>query len=305
VSGEVIDVLAGINEILEEDQPIVEIDPRDTELALKRARAELESATQNVEAGGEKVISAQARVAEARADLVYDQRQTARILSLYKSGIKSNADADRARARLAQAEARVAAAKAELESARQQLGIEGEDNPHIRAAASALSAARLDLARTTVRAPSRGVITNLRVEVGHVAAAGQPIATFISARDVWIEAYMRENSLGRIDPGDPVDLVLDVAPGRVFAGEVVSVGAGIRFGPGESPGQLPSIEPTSGWLRNAQRFPVIIRFADDEAMGLRREGGQADVMVYTGRVWPLNALGWLWIRLVSLLSYAY
>ena len=35
-------------------------------------------------------------------------------------------------------------------------------------------------------------------------------------------------------------------------------------------------------------------------------GGQADVQIYTqSSNWILNSLGWLWIRLMSLLSYAY
>ena len=61
----------------------------------------------------------------------------------------------------------------------------------------------------------------------------------------------------------------------------------------------------SGWLREAQRFPVIITFDDDSAKGLRRLGGQADVIVYTGNNWIVNPLGWIWIRILSLFSYVY
>ena len=70
-------------------------------------------------------------------------------------------------------------------------------------------------------------------------------------------------------------------------------------------GELPTITESSGWLRDSQRFPVIIKFVDDASRGLRRVGGQADVMIYTGDRTLLNALGWLWIRLMSVLSYVY
>ena len=42
---------------------------------------------------------------------------------------------------------------------------------------------------------------------------------------------------------------------------------------------------------DTQRFPVIIKFSDDKSKGLRREGGQADVLVYTSNNWIFNPLG--------------
>jgi multidrug resistance efflux pump len=44
---------------------------------------------------------------------------------------------------------------------------------------------------------------------------------------------------------------------------------------------------------------------DVGASGARLEGGQADVVIYTGNNYPLNAIAWLQIRLMSLLSYLY
>ena len=84
------------------------------------------------------------------------------------------------------------------------------------------------------------------------------------------------------------------------------MGLGVSKGPNGSLGALPTIEGKSGWLRDPQRFPVIIKFTDDEAGRLVRIGGQAYVIVYTGSSnFILNTMGWLWIRLVSVLSYAY
>ena len=84
-----------------------------------------------------------------------------------------------------------------------------------------------------------------------------------------------------------------------------SIGWGVSEGPNASLGVLRTIEGKSGWLRDAQRFPVIIKFVGDIERGRRRVGGQADVVIYTGDNTILNALGWFWIRLMSILSYAY
>ena len=93
------------------------------------------------------------------------------------------------------AEAQVQRAQASLEQARQALGPKGADNPQIRDALAALEQARLDLARTTLRAPGDGVVTNLQLNIGQFAAAGQPALTFLDARLVWLQAFVRENSL--------------------------------------------------------------------------------------------------------------
>ena len=70
-------------------------------------------------------------------------------------------------------------------------------------------------------------------------------------------------------------------------------------------GELARVEGNSGWLRDAQRFPVVIHFDDTSSYGHRRLGGQADVQIYTSGNIFVNALGWLWIRLLSILSYVY
>jgi hypothetical protein len=48
---------------------------------------------------------------------------------------------------------------------------------------------------------------------------------------------------------------------------------------------------------------VTIVFDEDEAKGLRRVGGQVDVMVYTQESSMMNLFGKFWIRLVSWFSY--
>ena len=117
-----------------------------------------------------------------------------------------------------------------------------------------------------------------------------------------MRADMRENNLGRLRVGDPAEIALDVAPGQVFAGHVTSISAGVQTGQ-QARGALPTSEQAQGWLQDPQRFPVIVRFDDDEAVGYRRAGGRASVIVYTGSNPLINFVGRLRIRLTSLFSY--
>ena len=136
-------------------------------------------------------------------------------------------------------------------------------------------------------------------------AAGHPLMTLISAADTWIQADMRENNLLHLAPGNPVEFVLDVAPGRIFRGKIRSVGVGVSTGQGTSPGDLPVVQGAQGWLRDPQRFPVLISLDGDVPADLLRTGGQVDVMVYTGNRPFLNTLARWRIRLAAWLSYVW
>jgi multidrug resistance efflux pump len=305
VSGRVVGVNVIKDQVVEPGHVLMEINPSDYQLAVQSAEAALELAGQEIGAGTATVTTAQAKLVEAITNLEHAQTQSARVYELEKKQVMSKAEGDKARAVVKQVKAQVDSARAELEKAKQSLGVQGEANPRIRSAIADLKKAQLDLSRTTIKAPSKGGITNLQVEEGYYASAGVPLMTFIEFDNVWIQANMRENNIANIEPGDPVDIVLDVAPGKVFKGKVSSVGFAVDTATTGEVGGLATIENKTGWLRDAQRFPVIIVFDDDSAQGLRRLGGQADVLVYTSNNWIINPLGWLYIRLLSWLSYVY
>jgi multidrug resistance efflux pump len=153
------------------------------------------------------------------------------------------------------------------------------------------------------------VITDLRADVGQYANAGAPVMTLIAIHDVWVDAQLTENNLAHLRVGSPVELVLDAAPGRVYEGRIRSIGLGVSSGQAPPPaGQLPTIQNNRDWLRQAQRFPVIIEFQPGQAEELRdyvRIGGQVDVMAFSDESAILRLLGKAFIRLMSWLSYAY
>ena len=175
-----------------------------------------------------------------------------------RKGVYAKAREDRAKAEIEAAEATVREAEAELEKAKEQLGPQGADNPELREAVAALEKAKLDLLRTSVVAPSDGVVTNLQLTLGQFAGVGQSVLTFIDARDVWFSANFRENSLESISPDALVEIVLDVFPGRVFDGKVENVGWGVAQGAVDPATGLPKISAPVGLTRTPQRFPVRI-----------------------------------------------
>ena len=131
------------------------------------------------------------------------------------------------------------AAEADLRRAQETAGERGDKNAQLLSARSAIEKAELDLKRTKVVAPARGLVTDLRTDVGQFAQAGAPAMTLIAIHDLWISADMTENNLGNIKPGDEVAIVLDVMPGEVLKGRVRSVGSGVSPGKQAQPGTLP------------------------------------------------------------------
>ncbi|RON81235.1 HlyD family secretion protein [Pseudomonas fluorescens] len=312
VAGRVIRVNVRNNQDVKAGDILFELDPQPLQIAVDRAKADLESTRRQVGASTAGIASAQASLRAAQANELKARQDNQRLEGLYKQdpGTVSVRLLEVSRANREQAVAQVAAARAEVQRAQEQEGGNTETNAQLRSAAAALAKAELDLANTRIGARSAGLITDLRTDVGQFAAAGSPVMTLIAIHDVWISADLTENNLGRVQPGTPVSIVLDALPGQVLDGQVRSVGYGVSVGQTPAPGTLPSIQNSRDWLRPAQRFPVIIEFTDEAKKRLIdsraiRAGGQAEVMAFPSEGNLLNPLGRLFVGLMSWLSYAY
>jgi multidrug resistance efflux pump len=310
VAGKVLAVHVKNNDDVERGQPLFEIDPTQYQIALQKCRSDYESVRHSVNASVATVEAARASLQAAQANRVKADKDATRQEALYAEdrGAISVRRLEIAQATRIEAQSKEQAAEADLRKAQEAAGDAGDNNAQLRSARSAIEKAELDLARTKVVAPARGLVTDLRTDVGHFVQAGAPAMTLIAIHDLWIDADMTENNLGNIEPGNEVAIVLDVLPGEVLKGRVRSIGYGVSSGqPAAPPGTLPTIQNSRDWLRQAQRFPVAIEFDPSDAERLRKVhiGGQAEVMVFTGHNFLMNMLGAVYIRLRSWLSYLY
>ena len=309
VAGKVIAVHVRDNDDVERGLALFDIDPSQYRIALQRSRSDYESVRRSVNASAAAVESARASLLAAEANRVKADQDAVRHERLYAEdpGAISVRRLEIAQATRIEARSREKAAEAELRRAQEAAGASGDDNAQLQSARAAVEKAELDLSRTRVVAPARGLVTDLRTDVGHFAQAGAPAMTLIAIHDLWISADMTENNLGNIEPGNRVAIVLDVLPGEVLQGHVRSVGSGVSSGQPAKAGSLPTIQNSRDWLRQAQRFPVAAEFDPAERSRLRyaRVGGQAEVMVFTGDNFLMNLLGAGYMRLMSLLSFLY
>jgi multidrug resistance efflux pump len=304
VGGRVIGVDVADNAHVDVGQVLFRIDPRAFELAVAEAQAQVEQIGQTLGASTAAVESAQARVVKEAAELDNVQAQTERVFELVKRGVYSAAKADTARAAQDAARAVLTASQADLAKAREELGPKGADNPQLKAALATLERARLNLLYTTVKAPADGLVSNLQLATGQFLGAGQAALSFIDLSTVWVSADFKENSLEYMSTSDRAELVFDSLPGAIFKAHVENIGWGVSQNSVDPNTGLPTIKNATGWVRDPQRFPVRLIVDETPPPGSVRVGSQVNVVVYTGNNPVTNALGAVFIRLISILTYA-
>ncbi|NYD89946.1 efflux RND transporter periplasmic adaptor subunit [Sphingomonas melonis] len=186
-------------------------------------------------------------------------------------------DRPRYRLAVAQAEAAVAAQRVQLAQARREaqrnrtLGdlvageVREQGDARVAQLATALSqaqialaTARLNLARTEVRASVAGTVSNLDLRPGDYATAGHPEFAIIDRGSLHIIGYFEETKLPRVHVGDPVRVRL-MGDDRVIAGHVQSIAGGIEDRDRSAGANLlANVNPTFSWVRLAQRIPVRV-----------------------------------------------
>lgn len=309
VSGQIQKVYVKDNQRVEPGDRLFELDPEPYDIALSKARSDYETVLSSVKANSETIVAAKAGLQAATAAYQNAAKDAERQERLYREdpGTISVRRLEVAQATRETARSSMAAAAADVRRATEAAGLAGENNSQLLSARSAVKKAELDRKNTVVVATNRGLVTDLRTDIGQFLGAGAPVMTLVAINDVWISADMTENNIGNVKPGAEVAILLDSMPGHIFTGQVRSIGYGISASQSQPAGVLPTVDNNRDWLRQAQRFPVKIAFSKDDfppAEGLR-VGGQADVLVYANGSGLMSFLGSIYIRLMSLFSYIY
>ena len=235
-----------------------------------QAAAQVGSARAKLASRGADIAQARARLAEANAGLERARVELARREALAGSGAVSGDELSAARAAYATARAsrdlaaagivsaQATSASADSDVAASEALVRGTDiatAPDVAASRARLAGARLGLARTVIRAPIDGVVTNRQVQVGQRIAAGAPIMTLVPVASAYVDANFKESQLRGVKPGQRVKLTSDYYGGSVvFHGRVV----GFSGGTGAAFALIPAQNATGNWVKVVQRLPTRI-----------------------------------------------
>lgn len=147
-------------------------------------------------------------------------------------------------------------------------------------AEAALGVAKLNLARTEVRSPVNGHVTNLLVHRGDYATAGHPMVALVDSDSFYVAGYFEETKLRHIKIGDRVSIRL-MAYSEPLTGHVDSVARAITDRDNALGNDLiANVNPTFSWVRLAQRIPVRIAI-DDVPKGIVLSAGMTATVVVT------------------------
>jgi len=258
VPGRVVGVFVHDHEFVRRGALLFALDPTPYRIAVEAAEAALARAVSTVHTEEADVRAARAALVLARATLANTVKQARRAARLIKSGDITRSRYDDAMTALAVARARVALAQAQLRAALNRLVAPIPRNPLWRQARSALARARWRFAQTEVHAGCSGIVTNSSLRAGDVLAAGQSPFDIVCTRRWWVTANYKETDLSRIRVGQPARVHIDMYPGVLFRGRVLSIApaAGTAFS------LLPPENATGNWVKVTQRVPVRVLLTD-------------------------------------------
>lgn len=78
--------------------------------------------------------------------------------------------------------------------------------------------------QSVFRAPIDGIVVRKQGNIGEVASPGQTLAMVIDPSKLYITANIEETKLGKLKPGQKVDITIDQFSGEKFTGKVKYVG---------------------------------------------------------------------------------
>jgi membrane fusion protein (multidrug efflux system) len=181
------------------------------------------------------------------------QHQVDRRATTQESIDSSTSQQQNAAANLKSAKAQVAIANLAPEQVQQALNAVSERQAAVQQAQAQLDQANLNLSYTEVRAPSDGFVTQRTVQLGSYLSVGQVMFLLVTP-EIWITANFKESQIGRMRPGDKVNIKVDAYSGFKLEGHVQSIqyGSGARFS------AFPAENATGNFVKIVQRVPVKI-----------------------------------------------
>ncbi|AFY75068.1 multidrug resistance efflux pump [Synechococcus sp. PCC 7502] len=253
-----------------------------------------EAALAQAESG---VRAVQAQLTEVETNLVKAQLDYQRYAQLFEAGATPKQQLDTAKASyevlvaqrsmvreqiqqskalVIQAQKNLSNAQAKLESSQgglqqanatsQQIVVNQQQYQAALAAISQAQAqvknAQLQLSYTTIAAPVAGKIGNKTVEIGQRVQPGQTLLSVVQEQP-WIIANFTETQLGKMHPGEEVEIKIDAFPNHAFKGKV----DGLAPASGADFALLPPDNATGNFTKIVQRIPIKIVFELESIRG--------------------------------------
>jgi len=293
VSTSVQRVLVREGDAVKAGQLLVVLDDTDARAQAARAQAQLTGAQADLNAserGGnqEEVLNVEAQLVKARTDRDSAQRNLDTLKQLEKQGAASAGEVLEAQNALARADAQLNFLKQ-----KQTKRYSNQELDRVKAqrteAQATYDAAQNVLAKSNVRAPFDGIVYSLPVKQGSFVAAGDLLLQLADLRKVMVRAFVDEPDVGRLAPGDPIEVTWDAVPGRIWRSRVTAIPSTVRLRGSRNVGETTSIVDNTDLklLPNINVGVTIVAAEHDSVLVVPREA----VRMEDGRPYVLQIAG--------------
>jgi HlyD family secretion protein len=249
VSGRVLRVAVNEGQTVVKDQVLAELDRSEFQSRYDQAKATLDKSSRNLEQLStmldiytktlpEEVKRAESSVANAGYVMDDARKNNERYEQLFRRSVTSEKERDAmklnydtAKTRLAEGEAvlkqaqinlkKIDATRQDMEAARSQVHM----------SRAALDQADIQMQYTQLKAPIAGTITSRNVEPGEVVTTGREVLTLADLSRVDLKIFVDETEIGKVKPGQKVEVRVDTFPGKVYTGYVSFVSPEGEFTP--------------------------------------------------------------------------
>jgi HlyD family secretion protein len=238
-------VLVKEGERVRKGQLLVVLDDADARAQAARGQTQLKAAQADLSAaerGGtqEEVLSLQAQLVKAGADRDAAQHNLDALKKLEQQGAASAGEVRAAQDALATADAQLTFLRQKQTKRYSNAELARVEAQRTEAQAN-YDAAQDVLAKSNVRAPFDGIVYSLPVKQGGFVAAGDLLLQMADLRKVLLRAFVDEPDVGRLAPGDPIEITWDAVPGRVWRATVTALPSTVKLRGSRNVGETTSI----------------------------------------------------------------
>ena len=263
-------------------QLLLQLDDADIRSQAAKAQAQVKAAQSDqssLKTGGtqEEVLTLNSQLTKARSALDIAQRNLDALRRLQQEGAASAGEVRQADEKVKNEQSDITLLEQKKKDRYSQPEVakiqsQGEE------AQAAYEAAEDALRKSNVRAPFDGVVYTLPVKQGAFVAAGELLLQEADLSRVLVRAFVDEPDVGRLQPGQKVEVTWDALQGRTWTGAVSTVPASVKLRGNRNIGETTCTIDNHDFklLPNVNVGVTIVVAKQDNVLTLQRDALRTD-----------------------------
>ncbi len=225
VSGQIVELYVKEGDSVKAGQLLAKINPDAYLSSVERGNASVNNARSQASSSAAQIETQRAQIEQIQANLSNATKIHARNTELRNQGVISQADFDASQANVNALQANLKSAQSTLNSAIQQ---SKAADFSVKSAEASLKELQTSLSRTSIYAPSSGIISKLNVEqgervVGTIQMTGTEMMRIANLSEMEVQVDVSENDILHVKLGDTADIDVDAYLDKKFKGVVTEI----------------------------------------------------------------------------------